>query len=285
MTEAKTSLKRTLIGKVVSDKRAKTVTVLVERYVKHELYDKIVVKSSKYHAHDERSEYKLGDVLKSLKAVPCPEPRIGLRPDWFKRQQLSDRSAESKKDQATENQSLFFRYLQEPCMLKVGDTLPSVTLMEAFWPEEGACSMPQPVQTKDALAGKTVVVFAVPGAYTPTCSAKHLPGYVEHANALKAKGVDEIWCVSVNDAFVMAAWGRDQQVGESVRMLADGSADLAQATGLVLDLTAKGMGVRSARYSALLVNGVVRVLNVEAAGQFEVSDATTILGQLDEIKQ
>ena len=121
--------------------------------------------------------------------------------------------------------------------------------------------------------------FPVAGAYTPTCSAKHVPGYVEKAAALKAAGVDEIWCVSVNDAFVMGAWGRDQKTGGKVRMMADGSADFTKATGLTLDLTAGGMGLRSQRYSMLVVDGVVKTLNVEAPGKFEVSDADTMLRQ------
>ena len=119
----------------------------------------------------------------------------------------------------------------------------------------------------------------MPGAYTPTCSSKHVPGFVEHADAFKAAGVDEIWCVSVNDAFVMGAWGRDQKTAGKVRMMADGSAAFAQATGLTLDLTARGMGLRSNRYSMLVVDGVVKSLNVEGPGKFEVSDAGTLLAQ------
>jgi peroxiredoxin len=122
-------------------------------------------------------------------------------------------------------------------------------------------------------------LFALPGAFTPTCSAKHVPGYVEKAAELQAAGVDEIWCVSVNDAFVMGAWARDQNTAGKVRMMADGSADFARATGLTLDLTARGMGLRSNRYSMLVVDGVVKSLNVEAPGKFEVSDAATILAQ------
>ena len=128
-------------------------------------------------------------------------------------------------------------------------------------------------------AGKAIAVFALPGAYTPTCSAKHVPGYVEQADALRAAGIDEIWCVSVNDAFVMGAWGRDQKTVNKVRMMSDGSADFAKATGLTLDLTARGMGLRSQRYSMLVVNGFVKSLNVEGPGKFEVSDATTMLSQ------
>ena len=130
-----------------------------------------------------------------------------------------------------------------------------------------------------ATAGKKVAVFALPGAYTPTCSAKHLPGYVEQAAALRAAGIDEIWCLAVNDAFVMGAWGRDQHTGDKLRMMADGSAEFTKAAGLTLDLTARGMGLRSQRYSMLVVDGVVKSLNIEGPGKFEVSDAATMLSQ------
>jgi peroxiredoxin len=169
---------------------------------------------------------------------------------------------------------------QEQCMIKVGDTLPSATLMEFSEVEGNGCSIgPNPVEVAKATAGKTIALFALPGAFTPTCSAKHVPGYVEHFNALKASGVDEIWCVSVNDAFVMGAWAREQKTNGKVRMLADGSADFTKATGLTLDLTARGMGLRSNRYSMLIKNGKVASLNIEAAGKFEVSDAATMLSQ------
>jgi peroxiredoxin len=127
-------------------------------------------------------------------------------------------------------------------------------------------------------------VFALPGAYTPTCSAKHVPGFVANAEAFKAAGVEEIWCVSVNDAFVMGAWGRDQKTGSKVRMMADGSADFTKATGLTLDLSARGMGLRSNRYSMLVVDGVVKTLNIEGPGKFEVSDADTLLRQAKEAR-
>ena len=130
-----------------------------------------------------------------------------------------------------------------------------------------------------AAAGKTIALFALPGAFTPTCSAKHVPGYVTHHDDFKAAGVDEIWCVSVNDAFVMGAWARDQKTGGKVRMLGDGSGDFAKATGLTLDLTARGMGLRSNRYSMLVKDGKVAALNVETPGKFEVSDADTLLAQ------
>ena len=144
-------------------------------------------------------------------------------------------------------------------------------------------SGPNSFDVEKTAAGKTIALFALPGAYTPTCSAKHVPGFVEKADALRAAGVDEIWCVSVNDAFVMGAWGRDQKTGGKVRMMADGSAAFAQATGLTLDLTAKGMGLRSNRYSMLVVDGVVKSLNVEGPGKFEVSDAATLLKQAQEL--
>ena len=165
-------------------------------------------------------------------------------------------------------------------MIKVGDTLPAATLMEYVEVEGNGCSIgPNPVDVTQATAGKTIALFALPGAFTPTCSAKHVPGYVEHAEALKQAGVDEIWCVSVNDAFVMGAWGRDQHTGGKVRMMADGSAEFSKAVGLTLDLTARGLGLRSNRYSMLVKDGVVKTLNVEGPGEFKVSDADTLLAQ------
>lgn len=165
-------------------------------------------------------------------------------------------------------------------MIKVGDTVPAATLMEFSEVEGNGCSIgPNPVDVTKATAGKTIALFALPGAFTPTCSAKHVPGYVEHFNELKSSGVDEIWCVSVNDAFVMGAWARDQKTDGKVRMLADGSADFTKATGLTLDLTGRGMGLRSNRYSMLIKDGKVAALNIEGPGQFEVSDAATLLAQ------
>ena len=165
-------------------------------------------------------------------------------------------------------------------MIKVGDRLPAATLMEYVEVEGNGCSIgPNPVDVHKAAAGKTIALFALPGAFTPTCSAKHVPGYVEHFDAFKAAGVDEIWCVSVNDAFVMGAWARDQKTGDKVRMLGDGSAEFSNGTGLTLDLTARGMGLRSNRYSMLVKDGVVQTLNVEAPAKFEVSDAATLLAQ------
>ena len=165
-------------------------------------------------------------------------------------------------------------------MLKVGDKLPSGNLQEFIEVEGNGCTIgPNTFEIEKSTAGKTIAIFGLPGAFTPTCSAKHVPGYVEQAEALKAAGVDEIWCVSVNDPFVMGAWGREQKTFGNVRMMSDGSADFAKATGLTFDLTARGMGVRSQRYSMLVVDGVVKTLNVEAPGKFEVSDADTLLAQ------
>ena len=166
-------------------------------------------------------------------------------------------------------------------MIQVGDALPDVTLQEYSEVEGNGCSIgPNPVKVSEATKGKTIALFALPGAFTPTCSAKHVPGYLENAAAFKAAGVDEIWCVSVNDAFVMGAWARDQKTAGKVRMLADGSAEFTKATGLTLDLTGRGMGLRSNRYSMLVKDGKVASLNVEAPGTFEVSDAGTMLSQL-----
>ena len=165
-------------------------------------------------------------------------------------------------------------------MLKVGDKLPAGTLYEFIEVEGNGCSLgPNSFDIEKATAGKKIAIFALPGAFTPTCSAQHVPGYVQQAEAFKAAGVDEIWCVSVNDAFVMGAWGREQKTAGKVRMMADGSADFAKATGLTLDLIARGMGLRSQRYSMLVVDSVVKALNVEAPGKFEVSDAATLLAQ------
>ena len=165
-------------------------------------------------------------------------------------------------------------------MIKVGDKLPAGKLNEFIEVEGDGCSLgPNSFEVETLSAGKTVAVFALPGAFTPTCSAKHVPGYVQKAAELKAAGVDEIWCISVNDAFVMGAWGREQQTGGKVRMMADGSADFTKATGLTLDLGSRGMGLRSNRYSMLVVDGVVKSLNVEGPGKFEVSDADTMLSQ------
>ena len=165
-------------------------------------------------------------------------------------------------------------------MIKVGDALPACKLMEYVEVEGNGCSIgPNAVELPQALAGKTIALFAVPGAFTPTCSEKHLPGYIAQAEAFKAAGVDEIWCLAVNDAFVMGAWGRDQKATGKVRMIADGDAAFSKATGLTLDLNGKGLGLRANRYSMLIKDGKVVQLNVEAPGKFEVSDAATLLGQ------
>jgi len=165
--------------------------------------------------------------------------------------------------------------------IKVGDRLPAGELQEFIEVETAGCSLgPNTFKVGDLTKGKKIAVFGLPGAYTPTCSAKHVPGYVQKLDALKAKGIDEVWCISVNDAFVMGAWGRDQHATGKVRMMADGSAAFTKTLGLELDLTARGMGVRSQRYSMLVDNGVVKSLNIEGPGKFEVSDADTMLKQL-----
>lgn len=166
--------------------------------------------------------------------------------------------------------------------IKVGDRLPDGKLSESteFDSVAGCPINPKDVGVAAAAKGKRIVIFALPGAYTPTCSAKHVPSYVKHCDQLKAKKVDEIWCVAVNDAFVMAAWGRDQKANGRIRMLGDGSAEWTRKLGLELDLSARGMGVRSQRYSMLVDNGVVKKLNVEAPGKYEVSGAETMLTQV-----
>ncbi len=158
--------------------------------------------------------------------------------------------------------------------IKVGDKIPSATLMQM---KDGG---PKPVKTDELFAGKKVVVFALPGAFTPTCSAKHLPGFVQNADAIKAKGVDAIACVSVNDAFVMGAWGDQQKVGDKIMMLGDGNGDLTKALGLEMDGSRFGMGKRSQRFAMIVDNGVVKQLNVEEPGAFAVSSAEHVLKQL-----
>jgi peroxiredoxin len=165
--------------------------------------------------------------------------------------------------------------------IKVGDRLPSGTLNEFIEVEKEGCSVgPNTFKVEDLVKGKRVVIFGLPGAFTPTCSAKHVPSYVGNFDALKSKGIDEIWCLSVNDAFVMGAWGRDQKTAGKVRMMADGSAEYVKKLGLENDMTARGMGVRSQRFSLLVDDGVVKSLNIEAPGKFEVSDAGTMLKAL-----
>ena len=158
--------------------------------------------------------------------------------------------------------------------VKEGDKIPSATFKTMT--AEG----PKDVTSDELFKGKTVALFSVPGAFTPTCSAKHLPGFVQNAAALKAKGVDTIACTAANDVFVMNAWSKDQGCGDNVTMLADGSADFAKSLGLELDLTARGMGMRAQRYSMVVKDGVVQKLNVEEPGAFEVSSAEHMLSQL-----
>lgn len=158
--------------------------------------------------------------------------------------------------------------------IAVGDKVPSATLMQMT--ESG----PGPVTTDELFGGKTVVFFAVPGAFTPTCSAKHLPGYLQNADALAKHGVDSIVCMSVNDVFVMNAWGKDQNVGDKVTMVADGNGDFTKKLGLELDGTKFGMGMRSQRFSFIAKDGVVSHLNIEAPGEFKVSSAEHALSQL-----
>jgi peroxiredoxin len=160
--------------------------------------------------------------------------------------------------------------------IKAGEKIPSATLMQM---KDGK---PTPLSTDEIFVGKTVALFALPGAFTPTCSAKHVPGYVQNYDALKAKGVDSIVCVSVNDAFVMGAWAKDQGADDKVMMLADGNGDFTRAMGLIFDARKFGMGERSQRYSAVVKDGVVKALNVEQPGAFDVSSAEHMLssGQL-----
>ena len=158
--------------------------------------------------------------------------------------------------------------------IKVGDKIPSATLMQM---KDGG---PKPVTTADLFDGKKVVLFALPGAFTPTCSAKHLPGFIQHAGDIKAKGVDTIACLSVNDAFVMGAWGDNQGAGDKVAMLADGNGDFTRALGLEMDGSRFGMGKRSQRYSMVVDNGTVKELNVEEPGAFAVSSAEHVMKQL-----
>jgi glutaredoxin/glutathione-dependent peroxiredoxin len=166
--------------------------------------------------------------------------------------------------------------------IQVGDRLPEGTLSESteFDSSSGCPLKPQPVPVTEAAKGKKIVIFGVPGAFTPLCSAQHLPGFVEHFDAVKAKGVDEIWCMAVNDAFVMAAWGKERKAGGKVRMMADGSAEYAKKLGLDRDLSAGGMGTRCKRFAMIVDDGVVQYLGVEESGKFEVSNVETILGKL-----
>lgn len=164
--------------------------------------------------------------------------------------------------------------------IQIGDRFPDATLAESTSFGEHCPVAPESVNVADALKGKRVVIFGVPGAFTPTCSAQHVPGFLSNLDAIKAKGVDEVWCIATNDGFVMAAWGQSEKGIGKIRFLGDGSADLVKKLGLELDLTARGMGVRSQRFSMLVDDGVVKQLNVESGPKFEVSNAETILAQL-----
>ncbi|HEY2028463.1 MAG TPA: peroxiredoxin [Myxococcales bacterium] len=164
-------------------------------------------------------------------------------------------------------------------MIEVGQKLPEGTLKEFIDTETEGCKLgPNEFKVGELTKGKKVVIFGLPGAFTPTCSAKHVPGYVQNFEQLKGKGVDEIWCVSVNDAFVMGAWGREQKTNGKVRMMADGGGDFTKALGL--DQTIPGMGVRSKRYAMVVQDGTVKSIDVEQPGKFEVSDAQSILKRL-----
>lgn len=158
--------------------------------------------------------------------------------------------------------------------IKTGDAIPGVKVMQS------TADGPKEVDTAAMFAGRTVVLFGVPGAFTPTCSARHLPGFVQHADALRAKGVDIVACMAVNDVFVMGAWGKDQGVGETVAMIADGSADFTKAMGLEFDLTARGLGLRCQRFVLVARDGKVTHIAVEAPGAFEVSKAEAVLAAL-----
>ena len=166
-------------------------------------------------------------------------------------------------------------------MIKIGDRLPEGTLSEFIESETAGCALgPNSFKVSDLVKGRKIAIFGLPGAYTPTCSAKHVPSYLANYDKLKAKGVDEIWCISVNDAHVMGAWGCDQKATGKIRMMADGSAEYTKMLGLDQDLSAGGMGIRMKRMSMLVDDGVVKQLNVEAPRKYEVSDAETMLKQL-----
>ena len=164
--------------------------------------------------------------------------------------------------------------------IKVGDRLPDGTLYEFIEVEGNGCSVgPNAFKVQDMAKGKKIAIFGLPGAFTPTCSAKHVPSYMQNLDKLKAKGVDEVWCLSVNDAFVMHAWAKDQKAQGKIRFMGDGSAEYTKKLGLELDLGPRGMGTRCQRFSMLVDDGVVKQLNVEAPGKYEVSDAETMLKQ------
>ena len=165
--------------------------------------------------------------------------------------------------------------------INIGDRLPAGQLQEFVETESAGCSIgPNRFDIDKLVKGKTIVVFGVPGAFTPTCSSQHVPGFLRHYDDLRSKGIDEIWCFSVNDAFVMGAWARDQKTAGKIRMMADGSAEYTTKLGLEFDLRAGGLGVRCQRFSMLVQDGVVKKLNVEAPGKFDVSSAEAMLRQL-----
>lgn len=165
--------------------------------------------------------------------------------------------------------------------IKIGDTLPAGTLAEYIESATEGCALgPNTFNVAEIAKDKKIAIFGLPGAFTPTCSFQQVPGYMKHAAALQAKGIDEIWCLSVNDAFVMGAWGREMKSTGIIRMMADGNADYSKALGLDADFSKNGMGIRSQRYSMVVNDGVVTHLNIEAPGKFVVSDAETMLGQL-----
>jgi peroxiredoxin len=165
--------------------------------------------------------------------------------------------------------------------IKVGDRLPDGAVQEFVEVEGNGCSVgPNTFKVQDVVKGKKIGIFGLPGAFTPTCSAKHVPSYLQNIDQLRAKGVDEVWCFAVNDPFVMGAWAREQKAGGKIRFMADGSAEYTRKLGLDLDLNSRGLGTRCQRFSMIVDDGVVKSLNVEAPGKFEVSDAETMLKQL-----
>jgi peroxiredoxin len=165
--------------------------------------------------------------------------------------------------------------------IKAGEKLPAGELSEYIEVETAGCTIgPNNFKVDDLTRGKKVVIFGLPGAFTPTCSAKHVPSYLQNLERLKAKGVSDVICMAVNDAFVMGAWARDQKTADKIRMMGDGSANYTKALGLEFDLSARGLGLRCQRFSMLVDNGTVKLLNIEAPGKYEVSDAETMLRQM-----